>query len=81
MKTTPVVLIQDFITSNAGAWLSTATLRFFVWLNNATLMKFGYDKKIKTTQKMNTNSDTILTSKMKTTYKFNVTQKGRRPTK
>ena len=29
MKTTPVVLIQDFITSNAGAWLSNATLRFF----------------------------------------------------
>ena len=29
MKTTPVVLIQDFITNNAGAWLSTATLRFF----------------------------------------------------
>ena len=29
MKTIPVVLIQDFITSNAGAWPSTATLRFF----------------------------------------------------
>ena len=26
MKTTLVVLIQDFITSNAGAWLNTATL-------------------------------------------------------
>ena len=29
MKTTPVVLIQDIATSNAGAWLSNATLRFF----------------------------------------------------
>ena len=38
MKTTPVVLIQHFITNNVGAWLSTATLRFFAWLNSATLM-------------------------------------------
>ena len=29
MKITPEVLIQDIITSNAGAWLSNATLRFF----------------------------------------------------
>ena len=30
---------------------------------------------MKTTQKMNTNSDTFLTSKMKTTFKIKVTQK------
>ena len=29
MKTTSVVLIQDIVTSNAGAWLIIATLRFF----------------------------------------------------
>ena len=29
MKTTPEVLIQDIITSNAGAWLINATLRIF----------------------------------------------------
>ena len=34
MKTTPVVLIQDIVTSNAGAWLG-----------NATLMNFWYDEK------------------------------------
>ena len=29
MRTTPEVLIKDIISSNAGAWLSNATLRFF----------------------------------------------------
>ena len=29
MKTTPVVFIQDIIISNAGAWLSNATLTSF----------------------------------------------------
>ena len=49
MKTTPVVLIQDFITSNAGALLSNARLRFFSLAeqNSATLMNFWYDEKIK----------------------------------
>ena len=44
MKITPVVLIQDIITSNAGAWLSNATLGFFAWLNSATPMNFRYEK-------------------------------------
>ena len=46
MKTNPEVFVQDFITSNAGAWLSTATLR----LNrNSNTMKTKY--KIMVTQK------------------------------
>ena len=82
MKTTPVVLIQDFITNNAGAWLSTATLRFFCWAEQChTHEILIWQKKMKTTKKMNTNSNAILTSKIKTTYKINVTQKGRRPQK
>ena len=61
IQTAPAVLIQDIVTSNAAAWLSNATLRFFAWLSSTTLMKFCYDRKMKTTQKMKTNSNTILT--------------------
>ena len=54
MKTTPVVLIQDFITSNAADWLSTAALIFFclaeqchsheslIWLKNENNLKIEH---------------------------------------
>ena len=32
-----IPLIQDIVPSNAGAWLSNATLRFLAWLSSATL--------------------------------------------
>ena len=40
IATTPVVLIQDFITNNAGAWLSTATLSFVRWLVSQLVTNF-----------------------------------------
>ena len=35
-----IPVIQDMVTSNAGAWLINAILRFLAWLSSATLKNF-----------------------------------------
>ena len=70
-----VPLSQDVVTSNGGAWLSNATLRFFSLAEQCHIHEFLTTSKLKTTSKKNMTTKTKTTSKIKMTTKMKTTSK------